>query len=129
MKEHVAFVHEKTGGHSCPLCGKLYATRAEVRIHNKSAHEGVTYPCEICKKVFKSIAGRKSHVEINHEGKNPSHKCSFCEKCFFTNRELKKHVDTVHEKKRPYACDLCGMRFGQKPHLVTHLKGKHKQTL
>ena len=43
-----------------------------------------------------------------------------------TTTVLKRHIEAVHEKKRPFECTVCHERFGQKAHLVTHMKGKHK---
>ena len=126
MKSHVSFVHEGKGGHNCEFCGKLYATMNELKKHSRSVHEGITYDCQICSKQFKGKAGLKDHVETVHEGKKPSVKCPLCDKCVVSNHVLKRHIDQVHEKKRPHVCEICNERFGQKAHLVTHIKGKHK---
>ena len=75
---------------------------------------------------FFSILGLKEHIEGAHEGKKKSFKCHICDKSVTTSTVLKRHIAAVHEKKRPFECHLCHERFGQKAHLITHLKGKHK---
>ena len=66
------------------------------------------------------------HIQRDHEGIKFGVKCHLCDKTYSVNTALKMHIEAVHEKKRPFACDICSERFGQKAHLVTHIKGKHK---
>ena len=129
MKDHLNFVHKKTGGHICPTCGKSFATKGEVKTHCKMVHEGIRHECQICNQTYVSKQALKEHVKKNHEGDKPSFKCSMCEKSFWTKQVLKRHNDNVHEKKRPFGCDLCGLRFAQSGQLKTHIKGKHKNVM
>ena len=88
--------------------------------------EGLFINARFCNKSCCSKITLKGHVLAVHEEKKPSFPCSLCDKCFVTTVVWKRHIKAVHEKKRPFACDICRERFGQKAHLVTHLKGKHK---
>jgi len=73
-----------------------------------------------------SILGLKEHIEGAHEGKKSLSNVTYAIKVLPTSTVLKRHIAAVHEKKRPFECHLCHERFGQKAHLITHLKGKHK---
>ena len=127
LEEHIAYEHKKVTPHRCDLCENTFRNATLLKRHILSIHEGLTHECQLCSKVYKTAANLKHHIEFVHEGKEkPTVDCSLCGKTVATTSVLKRHIEAVHEKKRPYECQICSERFGQKAHLVTHLKGKHK---
>ncbi|KAJ5723738.1 hypothetical protein N7488_001773 [Penicillium malachiteum] len=47
----------------------------------------------------------------------------FCEQClqsFAGKSSLKRHIRAKHERETPFACDICGQRFGRKYTLDRH---------
>ena len=40
---------------------------------------------------------------------------------------LDKHIKIVHQKERPFRCNACGVSFGQKVHMDSHISAVHNQ--
>ena len=114
-----------------PFETKGCVTNSTLQEHIKNVHELAgqrPLACHICQRNFKRKNNLKKHLSQKHEGKKPEFTCSSCGKAFFALRTLQRHIDNVHEKLRPYACKLCDLKFAQKGHLTTHIKGKHKNS-
>ena len=128
MKDHIAYVHEKKVKHVCPQCGQSCLNQGDLNFHIRRMHDldgKRPFECQECDRSYKMESALKLHVKTFHRGIKV--KCPLCEKSFDTNKTVRRHIEAVHEKKRPHVCQLCGERFGQKSHLNTHMKGKHKQ--
>ncbi|KAL1425833.1 hypothetical protein MTO96_018816 [Rhipicephalus appendiculatus] len=51
---------------------------------------------------------------------NPRFPCGFCPQVF-TFRSLLLRHERMHTGERPFECNLCGMTFRMKHHLVSHV--------
>ena len=91
----------------CDLCGKVFSTFGNLKIH-KSVHEGTKKSiCSHCGKVFNQPAHLSRHIKNVHEGLK-DYKCEKCGKEFSQLEHLNRHVKAVHDGVKDQACDLCG---------------------
>lgn len=95
---------------------------------NKSNKESKkkTYHCEICSRVFTSLARIKQHMIAGHVKKKKPVKrplsptlCTLCGKYI---RDMKPHLKVFHSTERPFKCDYCDATFKQKVHRDTHVR-------
>lgn len=85
-----------------------------------------TYHCEICSRVFTSLARIKQHMIAGHIKKKKQAKrplsptlCTLCGKHI---RDMKTHLKIFHSTERPFKCDFCDATFKQKVHRDTHVR-------
>lgn len=85
-----------------------------------------TYHCEICSRVFTSLARIKQHMIAGHvKKKKPAKRplsptlCTLCGKHI---RDMKTHLKIFHSTERPFKCDFCEATFKQKVHRDTHVR-------
>lgn len=85
-----------------------------------------TYTCEICSRVFTSLARIKQHMIAGHIKKKKQAKrplsptlCTLCGKHI---RDMKTHLKIFHSTERPFKCDFCDATFKQKVHRDTHVR-------
>lgn len=85
-----------------------------------------TFNCDICSRVFTSLARIKQHMIAGHlKKKKPSKRplsptlCTLCGKHI---RDMKTHLKLIHSSERPFACDYCNATFKQKVHRDTHTR-------
>ncbi|KAF8460158.1 hypothetical protein BDZ91DRAFT_664694 [Kalaharituber pfeilii] len=82
---------------------------------------------EFCKRSFDRRYKLYKHFKTSHQKNIP---CPYapqgCPRKFSTPKDRKRHVETVHDKLRPFACSVCGKRYGRKDNLRVHMKKVHK---
>lgn len=66
LKEHIASVHEKLFRHKCKKCDKSFNSWNALQIHEKSIHQGITYPCTLCRSVFTRPCNLHKHKKKYH---------------------------------------------------------------
>ena len=97
--------------YSCDKCeNKIYSRPGDLRLHNQVVHQGITYACDLCEKVFTRQQSLTRHKAIQHEKIEKKHKCDLCVAAFHSSRDMKRHVATVHNGVRKilqYQCSKC----------------------
>ena len=71
LKGHMKRIHDKTKDHACQSCGKLFASKDEMKKHVENVHEKMhKYTCPFCKKAFSESGTLKRHITLVHEKRN-----------------------------------------------------------
>lgn len=97
-----------------PGCDKDFANKDGLRVHKKSAHQGLKFQCQQCLQHFVAKIDLDKHVLKVHEGgTGEKFKCEYCEKDFARHRNMRNHVRVIHADERNYKCSTCGNAFGQ----------------
>ena len=120
--------------HKCSLCGKSFATKADLRIHMRKHTGQRPFPCPICDKAYICHTRRNKHTENSHSNKNKqqneptikSYPCSGCGKFFFLIDELIRHKRR-HTQDKHYECSECGKTFALTSSRVKHMKSHSKR--
>ncbi len=81
-------LHAKRCAHKCKICGHSYFRPQDLKEHISTAHESVTFPCQLCQYRGKSKRALKQH-ELIH--KAPSYSCDFCSQTFRWWSQLATH--------------------------------------
>ncbi|XP_068115282.1 zinc finger protein 27-like [Hyperolius riggenbachi] len=129
----------------CPECGKCFAKRCRLLVHQKTHSDEKPFSCSECGKSFRTKGNLVIHQGVHtcerpfscsecgkgfpfkgtlivhqrtHTGERPF-SCSECGKSFRTKAMLLKH-QVLHTGVRPYSCSECGKCFTHKGHLITH---------
>ncbi|XP_047040071.1 zinc finger protein 345-like isoform X2 [Helicoverpa zea] len=113
----------------CKGCDKVFHTKKSYRAH-AVIHEGHSYPCPICGKLFQWKRNLARHTR-NHRERDAgnTHACRACNKTFASRdcynnhmRLSKKHVcaDTFQHE-----CNYCGKKFATKWCLTDHIDWDH----
>ena len=66
LKEHIAAVHERSLRHKCKKCEKSFNHYNSMVIHEKSIHQGLTYPCQLCRSIFTRSSSLYKHTKKYH---------------------------------------------------------------
>ncbi|GLH01051.1 Krueppel homolog 1 [Gryllus bimaculatus] len=77
-------------------------------------------PCELCGREYATLAQVQEHIRRDHFLQRP-HACSepSCTKRFYKKHDLKVHL-RMHNKERPYICGSCGKTFYHLSHIIRH---------
>ena len=87
-------------------------------------HEGTSYTCQVCDRVFSYRGALKRHIQSVHQGAKPHH-CGVCDKFFSRKAHLFLHIRTVHNGEKPHRCPVCGRGFGERGTLTHHIRVVH----
>ncbi|XP_076234969.1 uncharacterized protein LOC143179557 [Calliopsis andreniformis] len=151
LARHIRDVHDGLKKYACDICGRAFANKGAKDDHRRIHTGERPYACEHCPKMFRTLNSIYVHNRIHTDYK--PHKCSYCEKCFRSRQRLTNH-ETTHTRIKAFVCEICGksfsvkgevvrhkathneekpfdckcgMKFGQKRYLKSHIKQHHKE--
>ena len=148
LKKH-KLIHESEKRTKCDKCGKVYHISNLESHYCKSAENGFTKQCNICKKTFCSVDYLEEHKKKTHELPVFKKFCNICGKGFTSTSSLNGHLGThgekipcqqcgklvnptkmsqhnqYHHKPREVKCEICGAGFVAKPNLDRHMMNVH----
>ena len=107
--------------HACSECPKEYAEPHDLKNHKKSAHEGVYFQCDQCKKTYSQHKILLKH-EREHHGLEDN--CKQCYKSFKGKDAMNHHIDRQHGGLR-FMCDQCDFKANRNFELKVHLNTVH----
>ena len=87
-----------TMSNTCPECGKEFSSDLSMKIHYKTQHSGVTYPCNKCEYVSKVKAQLDKHLKNVHE----LQQCKDCSFKIVGKRSLWLHTKSKHIQTRKH---------------------------
>lgn len=120
LKDHMK-VHSVEGSFICPTCGKEFARKDRLRVHEKY-HDAKPVTCEECGKTLASAQQMSRHMLIHTGVKN--FKCAYCEAAF-TDKQSRRAHESVHTGVRPHPCKDCARSFTNAQQLVLHTRRVH----
>ena len=128
LKEHVSLAHAGDKPFKCRYCGKCFAYKCGVQVHERLHTGEKPYTCTQCPAAFIQLSQLSSHLRT-HTGEKP-YKCRYCGMQFRTCTVRKNH-ERIHTGEKPYHCSFCPAVFARrtnlKQHLISHTDVKPKQ--
>ncbi|XP_039438784.1 zinc finger protein 699-like [Culex pipiens pallens] len=108
---------------SCPICGRSYRQKHNLKKHLNTHTKAVMHPCsaEGCGKQFDSASTLRKHFKIMHTNIR-DHVCKICGRGFAIASGLSGHMRTTHCTEKTHGCPECGKLFKTPGEVKLHLK-------
>ncbi|XP_015834119.2 gastrula zinc finger protein XlCGF26.1 isoform X5 [Tribolium castaneum] len=120
----------RTGGFKCQFCPRVFTTKSQRTLHEKTHEDNYvppTFPCDSCGKIYSVEQNLRQHIRQVHKGERKLHVCETCGRGMSSKKCLRDHL-LVHTGEKPFPCDLCEKTFRKKEHLTEHLRFHNKET-
>ncbi|XP_063402549.1 zinc finger protein 84-like [Mytilus trossulus] len=131
----------------CQKCGKKFRMLKYVKRHMLETHKIAGTPlkkgkqdcektkeikkqkktpgiCEVCGKVFSSLASALQHRSVHTQERK--HSCKVCQKRFRLKSALRNHM-RLHQDNKDFVCEVCGMSFKMTQGLRMHRLRYHER--
>ena len=95
LRFHQTVIHDGEKNYACHLCPQKCSTPHGLKVHIRSVHEKIKFPCDICGKLFMSKSHIARHVASVHEN-HKNVKCHLCNHLCNRYDFLKLHVAKLH---------------------------------
>ncbi len=111
----------------CPLCPKFFRSPYLLYRHKRGVHVDKKYKCEKCGFRFKLMGSLRSHMKTHSSILQEQHKCPQCSKILRNKHSLAKHISVIHNKESLplFHCDQCPKSFPAKNQLKQHIIHRH----
>ena len=86
--------HHSSEIHNCDKCEYQSKSRAHLKVHIKTVHEGVQHSCDQCDYKTARLDNLKTHIKVKHKG--IKHICDICGYQATRPDYLKIHKNTKH---------------------------------
>lgn len=134
LKQHDQFQHKNLPAACCMLCGKTFATKANLEKHYIVHTSERPYKCEKCPSSYKTSYALTKH-KLLHQNVLP-YECRDCEERFRTIATYAKHRLLNHKNQiveqsqrkpinRYMTCELCHEVFSRSIDLHKHINESH----
>ncbi|XP_055601849.1 zinc finger and SCAN domain-containing protein 2-like [Uranotaenia lowii] len=134
LRQHDLFVHKKVPAATCKLCGKNFATKANLEKHYIVHSQEKPYKCDKCDAAYKTSTALTRHT-LRHQNVLPF-ECRYCDERFPNQGEYDRHRYLNHKSRhakpsamnvlsRSIPCALCPEIYHRSADLQYHINESH----
>ena len=130
--------HTQEQKYTCDQCDSKFRHRSSLMKHKKK-HDGVSYTCHFCGKIYSYAQGLAEHINVKHLNMEPKYGsvkysqlerkyiCDDCGKAFVGKVDLDRHKIIKHTRNFPLKCEKCGLGFinSKRKQFVKHIAKCH----
>lgn len=118
LQRHVDRIHLKVRKFECSICGKLFVSQPDRKLHMLRHYKIKPVQCDLCPMRFYSTRELRKH-KFAHSGQKP-HRCDDCDVAFAYVESLRRHVSA--HLPHPVTCDRCLKQFLCQKSLTKHMR-------
>ncbi|XP_038068484.1 zinc finger protein ZFAT-like isoform X2 [Patiria miniata] len=118
-------IHALYGDNECPVCGKLFRYRAQLKVHEKTHEDEKNFKCNLCQYSSHTKQGLKRHVDTVHVGTRL--KCPTCDFETTSSTYLLAHRKKQHMDSEVFQCTQCDMSTASEREMKDHIAAHHAE--